>query len=145
MAFAKSKSSNAPCECRYLIDSKKEQFFMSGPDRLVNFPAETVVPVVKERHDVHRMVTAEFSNVWVALFYILFVVLVGLHLNHAIQSAVHTLGLEGPKFTPIMQLASIGLSIILVLLFCVVPVGVIAINLLNFFGIDIVGIIGGLI
>jgi len=99
---------------------------------------EYALPVVKERHDVHAMVTAEFSNVCVALLYILFVILVGFHLNHAIQSAFHTLGIEGPKFTPIMRLASIGLAVILVGLFSVLPFGVIVSNL---FGIDLVNII----
>jgi hypothetical protein len=94
--------------------------------------------VVKERHDVHKMVTAEFSNYCVALLYILFVILVGFHLNHAIQSAFHTLGIEGPKFTPIMRLASIGLAVILVGLFSVLPFGVIVSNL---FGIDLVSIV----
>lgn len=97
----------------------------------------SLLPVVKERHDVHAMVVAEFSSVWVALLYIVFVSLVGFHLNHAIQSAFHTLGIQGPKFTPIMRVASIGLAFILVVLFCAVPLGVVAFNLLNWFGIDI--------
>jgi succinate dehydrogenase/fumarate reductase cytochrome b subunit len=82
--------------------------------------------IVKPRHDVYAMVTAEFSNIFVALAYIIFVSLVGFHLNHAIQSAVHTIGIEGPKFTPFMRIASTCLSIILVLLFICLPLGVLA-------------------
>lgn len=88
-------------------------------------------PVVKERHDVYAMVGIEFGNIWVALSYIIFVSLVGFHLNHAIQSAVHTIGIEGPKFTPFMRVASIVLSIILVLLFIILPLSVVADTLLG--------------
>jgi succinate dehydrogenase/fumarate reductase cytochrome b subunit len=82
--------------------------------------------VIKPRHDVYAMVTAEFSNIFVALSYIIFVCLVGFHLNHAIQSAIHTIGIEGPKFTPFMRIASTCLSIILILLFITLPLGILA-------------------
>jgi succinate dehydrogenase/fumarate reductase cytochrome b subunit len=82
--------------------------------------------VMEKRHDVHAMVGTEFSNVWVAIAYIVFVCLVGFHLNHAIQSAVHTIGIEGPKFTPCMRKVSVALSVILVLLFIILPLSVVA-------------------
>jgi len=107
---------------------------------------EGAMPVFKERPDVYGTVKAEFSNVWVAIFYTLFVILVGFHLNHAIQSAVHTIGIQGPKFTPVMRIASICLSIILVLLFCALPLGITTINFLGMFGIDIpFSFLGGLL
>jgi succinate dehydrogenase/fumarate reductase cytochrome b subunit len=87
--------------------------------------------VLKYRHDVYGMVSAEFSNPWVAIVYIIFVMLVGFHLNHAIQSGIHTLGIEGPKFTPVMRVLSTLLSIGLVLLFIILPLGVL-INSLGF-------------
>jgi succinate dehydrogenase/fumarate reductase cytochrome b subunit len=82
--------------------------------------------VMKLRPDVYGMVTTEFSNPWVVLSYVLFVILVGFHLNHSIQSAIHTLGIEGPKFTPVMRVLSTLLSIALVLLFIILPLGVLA-------------------
>ena len=66
------------------------------------------------------MVSTEFGNSLVAISYIIFVILVGFHLNHAIQSAVHTLGIQGPKLTPVMQILSVALSVILVLLLTVI-------------------------
>ena len=87
--------------------------------------------VVKERPDVYGMVKTEFSCPWVALAYIIFVCLVGFHLNHAIQSSVHTLGIEGPKFTPVMRILSTLLSIGLVLMFIILPLGVVLNNLLG--------------
>jgi len=125
-----------PKKIRYKISENGEKLFISGTDRLVTYPAESLNMVVKERHDVHQMVTAEFSSIGVALIYLLFVILVGFHLNHAIQSAFHTLGIEGPKFTPIMRLASIGLAIILVLLFSALPMAAITYKLLTALGFD---------
>jgi len=82
--------------------------------------------VAELRHDVYGMVGKEFANPWVALAYIIFVILVGFHLNHAIQSGIHTLGIEGPKFTPVMRILSTLLSIGLVMLFILLPLGVLA-------------------
>ena len=87
--------------------------------------------VYKYRHDVYGMVKSEFTCPWVALAYIIFVILVGFHLNHAIQSAIHTLGIEGPKFTPVMRILSTLLSAALVLLFILLPLGVVVNNLLG--------------
>lgn len=86
--------------------------------------SDDLKPIVKERHDVYRMVASEFSNPLVALSYILFVLLVGFHLNHAIQSAFHTLGAQGPKLTPCLRKLSVILSIILVFLFISLPISV---------------------
>jgi len=87
--------------------------------------------VAELRHDVYAMVGKEFSCPWVALIYIIFVSLVGFHLNHAIQSGIHTLGIEGPKFTPVMRVLSTLLSIGLVLMFIILPLGVL-VNSLGF-------------
>lgn len=86
---------------------------------------ETLVPVLKERHDVYAMVATEFSNPIVVLSYLVFVILVGFHLNHAIQSAFHTIGVQGPKLTPCLNKLSVLLSVALVLLFTVLPISVI--------------------
>ncbi len=79
-------------------------------------------PVFEERHDVYNMVAKEFANPLVALSYIVFVALVMFHLNHAIQSAVHTIGIQGPKLTPCLQKLSVALSTLLFLMFIVLPV-----------------------
>ncbi len=85
---------------------------------------DTLVPVLKERHDVHTMVATEFGNPIVVISYLVFVILVGFHLNHAIQSALHTLGIQGPKLTPCLNKLSVLLSVALVLLFTVLPISV---------------------
>ncbi len=80
--------------------------------------------ILKERHDVYKMVGMEFSNPLVALSYIIFVVVVGFHLNHAIQSSLHTIGVQGPKLTPVLRNLSVLLSVVLVCLFIILPISV---------------------
>ena len=84
----------------------------------------SISTVVKERHDVHTMVSSEFNNPFVAISYIIFVALVGFHLNHAIQSAFQTIGIQGPKLSPFLRKLSVILSIVLVLLFITLPITV---------------------
>lgn len=83
-----------------------------------------ISPILKERHDVYKMLEMEFSNPLVAISYIIFVIIVGFHLNHAIQSALHTIGIQGPKLTPILLKLSVALSVVLVLLFIILPISV---------------------
>jgi len=130
----------ATCEANPSQCSKFRGTFVAGKsddckDAMNCAPTKSnCMAVVKERHDVHAMVTAEFSSIGVALLYLLFVLLVCFHLNHAIQSAFHTLGIEGPKFTPIMRILSILLSVALLGLFAILPIAVVIGNL---FGINL--------
>lgn len=82
------------------------------------------VPVVEKRHDVYTMVTKEFANPLVVISYVVFVALVMFHLNHAIQSAIHTVGIQGPKLSNCLRKCSVCLSVILFLLFITLPVSV---------------------
>lgn len=119
-----------------LSDNDKEIITIKGYGSARLSDYDGLLPVLQERPDAHKMVKAEFSNVWVALLYVLFVMLVCFHLNHAIQSAFHTIGIEGPKFTPIMRVGSIILAITLFFLFTALPFAIMTGNLLNWFGIN---------
>ena len=57
-------------------------------------------PVLMKRHDVFKMVVLGFRQPVIAIAYMVFVILLGFHLSHAIQSCFQTLGVTGPKFTP---------------------------------------------
>lgn len=80
--------------------------------------------VVMQRHDVYKMVILGFRNPVISLAYVIGVVLLGFHLSHAIQSCFQTLGVTGPKFTPAMVKVSIGLSIVIVLLYISIPISI---------------------
>jgi succinate dehydrogenase / fumarate reductase, cytochrome b subunit len=77
------------------------------------------------RHDVYRMVVESFRNPIITVTYVLAMVFTGLHLNHAIQSAFQTLGVNNPRFNGLIRLAGPGVSILLVLGFISVPLSII--------------------
>ncbi len=81
-------------------------------------------PVVLERHDVYKMLVLGFREPAIAIAYIVFVVLLGFHLSHAIQSCFQTLGVTGPKFTPAMVKASRIFAVIIVLMYISIPISV---------------------
>ena len=78
------------------------------------------------RHDVYSMVVVGYSNVLIALVYIATMILLGFHLFHAIESMFQTLGVNHPKYNPIIHGLSVTLSIIIAFGFIMIPVGVLA-------------------
>ncbi|MFF3438148.1 succinate dehydrogenase cytochrome b subunit [Streptosporangium sp. NPDC002721] len=64
------------------------------------------------------------SRWWVTLFYVLAVVMVGLHLRHGLWSALQTLGMAGRRSYRALKAAATGLSALLVVGFLAVPVSV---------------------
>ncbi|MFH0894913.1 MAG: succinate dehydrogenase cytochrome b subunit [Bacteroidota bacterium] len=56
-----------------------------------------------EREDFYTMCVMLFSNVWYAVVYIAFMIFLGFHLNHSLQSAFQTLGWNHNKYTPLIK------------------------------------------
>lgn len=83
------------------------------------------------RTDVYRMVVLGFQNPLISLAYIVAVVIVGFHLNHAIQSMCQTLGWNHPSYFPKIQATSVTLSIVITLCLVSIPISV------------LLGIVGG--
>jgi len=77
------------------------------------------------RQDVYQMVVMGFSNIWIALSYIVAVSFLGFHLTHSLQSGFQTLGLGGDKFTPIAIYISRIIAVIITVMFLAAPMGVI--------------------
>lgn len=75
-------------------------------------------------HDVYSMLIGSFSEPLIAALYILGMVIIGLHLNHAISSAVQTVGISHPRYVSIIRNAGVGLSVALALGFMSVPLAV---------------------
>ena len=75
--------------------------------------------------DVYTMVVKSFQQPVIAVLYILSMVMVGLHLNHAIASAFQTLGVTNRRFVPIIRQIGPALSIIIALGFSSVPLAII--------------------
>lgn len=77
--------------------------------------------VLFNRHDAYYMVIMGFRNPVIVISYLIFVLVLGFHLSHAIQSMFQTLGISGPVFTPWMIKASNLLSFLIAFMYSVIP------------------------
>jgi succinate dehydrogenase / fumarate reductase cytochrome b subunit len=63
-----------------------------------------------------------FSQLWVVIIYVLGVISLAWHLLHGFNSAFQSLGLNHKKYTPIIKMLGVGFSIIVPLLFAMMPI-----------------------
>ena len=90
---------------------------------LMHFTFGNVHPSFVEG-DVYHNVVAGF-RVWpVALFYVFAMVLLGLHLNHGVWSMFQSIGVNHPRYTPMLKKLAAYSSILLVLGFISIPIAV---------------------
>ena len=64
------------------------------------------------------------NNLIVVVVYILGVVSLGWHLLHGFQSAFQTFGVNHKRYTPIIQAAGVGYSIIICVVFAMMPIAI---------------------
>ncbi|MDB4875402.1 MAG: succinate dehydrogenase (or fumarate reductase) cytochrome b subunit, b558 family [Gemmatimonadetes bacterium] len=76
--------------------------------------------------DVYGNIVASFRIWWVALFYIVAMLALGLHLYHGAWASVRTLGFAKPSPHPLHRRIALVVAAIVWLGFTLVPVGVIA-------------------
>lgn len=69
----------------------------------------------------YDLVVGWFGNVYYSAFYIIAMILLGMHLNHAFQSAFQTLGLNHKKYTPAIKLVGKWYSVLVALGFASFP------------------------
>lgn len=63
-----------------------------------------------------------FSALWVVIVYVLGVVSLAWHLLHGFQSAFQTVGFNHKKYTPIIKFLGVAFSIVVPLLFALMPI-----------------------
>lgn len=73
------------------------------------------------REDFYQMAVLIFSNRFYSILYIILMVFLAFHLNHAFQSAFQTLGLNHSKYTPFIKLVGTIYSILVPLGFALIP------------------------
>ncbi len=78
------------------------------------------------RTDVFSNIVVSFRIWWVALFYVVAMIALGLHLYHGTWSSIRSLGLSQPSRNPLNRTIALGLAVILWLGFTLVPVAVLA-------------------
>ncbi len=69
-----------------------------------------------------EVVQTAFKELWIVIVYVIGCIALGYHLSHGFQSAFQTLGLRTGKYTGLIRGLGLGFSIVLPLLFAVIPV-----------------------
>jgi succinate dehydrogenase / fumarate reductase cytochrome b subunit len=78
------------------------------------------------RHHVYNMVVSGFSSPIVSGAYIIAMILLGLHINHGASSVFQTLGLKNSKYNGIIEKLGPGLSALIVIGNCSIPIAVLS-------------------
>jgi len=74
--------------------------------------------------DVYHNVVSGFQVWWVSVWYIFAVSLLGVHLSHGIWSMFQSVGINHPRFTPLMKTAAVWIAVIIVLGYISIPISV---------------------
>jgi len=74
-----------------------------------------------DKHDFYHMAINLFQQPVYSTIYIGFMIFLGFHLNHAFQSAFQTLGINHPKYTPVIKFLGIFYSVIVPAGFAIIP------------------------
>lgn len=72
--------------------------------------------------NLYRMVMTSFQNPLYSGFYVLAMLALGLHLSHGIQSAFQTVGLNHPRYTPLVRKAGFAFAILVCAGFAAIPI-----------------------
>lgn len=91
---------------------------------LLHFTTGTLLPGFVEGNPYVNLVNGFQSQRGLAAFYLVMMVVIGLHLYHGAWSAIRTLGLARPKANPFVRPIATVLAVALWLGFSAVPVGV---------------------
>ncbi|MFM2377421.1 MAG: hypothetical protein RLZZ165_2518 [Bacteroidota bacterium] len=63
-----------------------------------------------------------FSIPWYSILYIVSMIVVMMHLLHGFQSAFQTLGINHPKYTPLIKALGYGYAVLVPAGYCVIPI-----------------------
>jgi succinate dehydrogenase / fumarate reductase cytochrome b subunit len=77
-----------------------------------------------EAHDLFGRMVTVFQNGWIVVLYVLGCISLGWHLLHGFQSSFRTLGLSNHKYIGMIKATGAGFSILVPLLFALMPVSV---------------------
>lgn len=98
------------------------QFFLQMKAPNIFDSTELVTYDGVEVRNLYKLVAATFSNIGFVIFYVISMIVIGLHLNHGFQSAFQSLGLNHKKYTPIIKALGTGYSILIPLLYAIIPI-----------------------
>jgi succinate dehydrogenase / fumarate reductase cytochrome b subunit len=76
------------------------------------------------REDLFAVMRESFQNIWIVILYVLSMISLAYHLLHGFASAFQTLGWNHKKYSPIIKGVGFWYSIIISLLFALMPVAI---------------------
>ena len=85
---------------------------------------QPMAPEVWERGEVYANFIATFSRAPVALFYVISMILLGIHLYHGAWSMFQSLGINNPRFNPWRRGFAIGLAVLVTVGNSIMPIAV---------------------
>jgi succinate dehydrogenase / fumarate reductase cytochrome b subunit len=92
---------------------------------ILHFTTGTVRPAgVFSSEDVYANVVASFRIWWVALFYVIAMITLGLHLTHGAWSSVRSIGVSPPSPHPLHRKLSLMIAILVWAAFTAIPLAV---------------------
>lgn len=72
--------------------------------------------------DLYTVVAAAFSQLWYVSLYVVMMAVLALHLLHGFQSAFQSLGLNHPRYTPVIKNVGVFFAVVVPVLFALIPV-----------------------
>jgi len=109
-------------------DSGQEQKLIKVKNKVELYDMQSDLKIGEAYKDLHSLVINFFSQkenssaLYAVLFYVLSMVVLAYHLLHGFQSAFQSLGINHPKYTPMIKMIGTGFAILVPLLFAIIPI-----------------------
>jgi succinate dehydrogenase / fumarate reductase cytochrome b subunit len=88
---------------------------------IMQFTTRTLHPTALKNGLIYANAYNAFQDWWIVIFYIVAVVLLGFHLNHALWSGAQTAGVDNPDRNPFWRKLATGVTVVTVIGFALVP------------------------
>jgi succinate dehydrogenase / fumarate reductase cytochrome b subunit len=75
-------------------------------------------------HNLYAEMLIVFQNIWIVIVYVLGMISLAWHLMHGFQSSFQTFGINHKKFTPMIKSVGVVYSILIPLLFALMPIAI---------------------
>lgn len=72
--------------------------------------------------DLYTLVAASFTQWWYVALYVVSMTVLAFHLMHGFQSAFQSLGLNHPRYTPVIKSVGVFFAVIIPIFFALIPV-----------------------
>ncbi len=89
---------------------------------IIHLKSFRFIPHETRENDLYRVVAETLRQPLYAAFYVVAMLGLGLHLSHGVQSALQTLGVNHPRYTPALKVLGLAFALLIALGFASIPV-----------------------